>query len=121
MDVDKKKEDYVIWTKIADYRSHGLSNSQISTKLGISADKVYRLSRLTVDEVLRRNNQRYTRVLDLHEKPILTLLIEYPALSIPQIHERLRDSIPLFPRVCEKTLYNYIKYIRNKYNIPQRE
>lgn len=124
MDAEKIKEEYVHWHQIADLRRLGLSRPQIAKKLELPIGRVRRLSKMKVGELLQRRDRprpAYPRRLDSYEESVKSLLTVYPYYSAAQIHERLKESDSFFPCVCEKTVYNYVQYIKKKYNIPQRE
>ncbi|EYA31714.1 hypothetical protein M105_4858 [Bacteroides fragilis str. 1009-4-F  len=82
-----------------------------------------RLSRLNVDELLQHGNRprpSYSCRLDPYEESVKHLLITCPYYSSTQIHEYLKENNPSFPKVCEKTVFNYVKKIRKRYDIPAR-
>src|SRR5574344_493758 len=59
----------------------------------------------------------YIKVLDPYERKVYSWLDEHPDLSASQIHDWLRERYRDLPDVNAKTVYNYVKYIRAKYNI----
>ena len=123
MDAKKITEDYHDWHNIAELRLLGLSRSQIAKKLQLPPGRVMRLSRLNVDELLQHGNRprpSYSCRLDPYEESVQHLLITCPYYSSTQIHEYLKENNPSFPKVCEKTVFNYVKKIRKRYDIPAR-
>lgn len=52
-----------------------------------------------------------------YKRMYIKLLDEYPDLSSSQIHDWLRERYPDLPDVNSKTVYNFVKYVRAKYNI----
>ena len=117
MDAKKITEDYHDWHNIAELRLLGLSRSQIAKKLQLPPGRVMRLSRLNVDELLQHGNRprpSYSCRLDPYEESVKHLLITCPYYSSTQIHEYLKENNPSFPKVCEKTVFNYVKKIRKK-------
>ena len=121
MDAKKITEDYHDWHNIAELRLLGLSRSQIAKKLQLPPGRVMRLSRLNVDELLQHGNRprpSYSCRLDPYEESVKHLLITCPYYSSTQIHEYLKENNPSFPKVCEKTVFNYVKKIRKRYDIP---
>ncbi|MFK1640171.1 hypothetical protein ACIXBU_15005 [Bacteroides fragilis] len=112
MDAKKITEDYQDWHNIAELRLLGLSRSQIAKKLQLPPGRVMRLSRLNVDELLQHGNRprpSYSCRLDPYEESVKHLLITCPYYSSTQIHEYLKENNPSFPKVCEKTVFNYVK------------
>ena len=59
----------------------------------------------------------YIKVLDPYESKVYGWLDEHPDLSASQIHDWLRERHDNLPEVNGKTVYNFVKYIRAKYNI----
>jgi hypothetical protein len=59
----------------------------------------------------------YIKVLDPYESKVYSWLDEHPDLSASQIHDWLRERYQDLPDVNAKTVYNYVKYIRAKYDI----
>lgn len=111
MDAKKITEDYHDWHNIAELRLLGLSRSQIAKKLQLPPGRVMRLSRLNVDELLQHGNRprpSYSCRLDPYEESVKHLLITCPYYSSTQIHEYLKENNPSFPKVCEKTVFNYV-------------
>lgn len=120
MDAKKITEDYHDWHNIAELRLLGLSRSQIAKKLQLPPGRVMRLSRLNVDELLQHGNRprpSYSCRLDPYEESVKHLLITCPYYSSTQIHEYLKENNPSFPKVCEKTVFNYVKKIRKRYDV----
>lgn len=115
-----KKKEYLLWSQIAELRSRGLTVRQISENLAVSLYTVQRLYLLNAEELLQRQNLRriYTRRLDEYEGFITNLLTTYPSLSSAQVHDHLKSNYPHFPYVSEKTVYNYVQYIRKKHHLP---
>ena len=117
MDAKKITEDYHDWHNIAKLRLLGLSRSQIAKKLQLPPGRVMRLSRLNVDELLQHGNRprpSYSCRLDPYEESVKHLLITCPYYSSTQIHEYLKENNPSFPKVCEKTVFNYVKkYVKD--------
>ncbi|MGL4994078.1 MAG: hypothetical protein ACRC6R_08170 [Bacteroidales bacterium] len=75
------------------------------------------------DEFLSSNS--YKRVfnykIDIYEPFIHSRLKSHPYLSSAQIHDRLKEVYDDFPNINPKTVYNYVRRIRCKYNIPKSE
>lgn len=123
MDAEKKKKEFQDWHNIAELRCLGLSLTQIAKQLELPRCRVVRLLRLNLDDLLQSGNRPrppHPCRLDPYEESVKNLLTLYPYYSSAQIHECLKEKDPFFPRVCEKTVFNYVKKIRKRYDIPAR-
>jgi hypothetical protein len=67
---------------------------------------------------LESQGQRYKK-LTPYEEFVKERLGVHPETGAAQMHDWLKEHHPGFPVICEKTIYNYVVYIRQKYNIPQ--
>ena len=77
----------------------------------ISADKR--------EEFFRKQNshREYELKLGKYEEYVRGTLEEYPYISAARMHDWLRECYPDFPRVCDKTVFNFVDRIRRKYGI----
>lgn len=119
----KKKQELILWSKIAELRSKKLTAPQVAQVLRISRHTARRLYNLSEEELLQRQKRRSgrTRLLTAYETFIVSLLEFYPYYTSIQIQERLKVEFSDMPPVCEKTVFNFIKHIRKKYDIPARK
>lgn len=119
----KKKQELILWSKIAELRSKNLTAPQVAQVLRISRHTARRLYNLSEEELLQRQRRRSgrTRLLTAYENFIVSLLEFYPYYTSIQIQERLKVEFSDMPSVCEKTVFNFIKHIRKKYDIPARK
>lgn len=116
MDTAILRKRYILWSNIIDLRSHGINITRTARSLGVSRDTVRHLESLTSDEVLRLSGlSRYK--LHPYEASIVSLLISFPFLSSSRVHDYLKEHHPDFPPVCERTVHNYVQFIRKKHNL----
>lgn len=108
-----------MWYKITDLKSEKLTNPQIATKLGIHRTTVSKYLSMTEDEFKASQacQRTYPSRLDKYEQNVHHQLESCNDLSASQIHDRLKEIFPDFPQVNEKTVYNFVQRVRNKYNI----
>ena len=59
------------------------------------------------------------RSLDSYEGFILEKLTLFPDTSAAQMHDWLKEHHADFPAVSQKTVFNYVQFIRSKHNIPK--
>lgn len=120
MDTEILRKKYTLWSNIVDLRSRGINITRTAHRLGVSRDTVRHLQSLTSDELVRecqtQNGNRYK--LQNYERDILSLLISFPSISSSRVHDHLKEHFSSFPQVCEKTVHNYVQFIRKKYAIP---
>lgn len=100
-------------------------------RLGFSAQKIAGylvLDARTVRKLLRMSEQQYeefllhlserNKILSPYEEFVKEKLIQFPDTSAAQIHDWLLEHHENLPQVGPKTVYNFVMYIRRKYNIP---
>ena len=110
-----------MWYKVTDLKSEKLTNPQIASQLGIHRTTVSKYLSMTEEEFKSSQSHRrtYPSLLDKYEQNVFDYLDLCNDLSASQIHDRLKEVILDFPNVNEKTVYNFVQKVRNKYNIPK--
>ncbi len=100
----------------------GLNVSQIARKLDISRNTVYKYLEMLPEEMHTFDESVKTRrkKLDSCESQILQWLRDYPDLSAAQIHDWLRER-GLHANVCESTVRNFVRNLRERHNIPKHK
>lgn len=114
-------QKFVMWNKVRNLKSSGYTNSQISRKTGLYRGTVARYLSMSESEYLCSNSYRrtYSHKLDRYENFIYDQLASCSDLSSSQVHDRLKEHFAGFPVVSSKTVYNYVLYVREKYNLPK--
>ena len=111
----------VMWYKCRELFHKGLSKSQISRDLGLNRRTVRKYLSMTLEEF--ESSDAYARMyahkLDPYESFVRDSLELHNDLSASQIYDWLRERYTDFPTVSEKTVYNFVEYIRHRYNIPK--
>lgn len=97
-----------MWYKCNEKKELGLTKAQIARELVLDVKTVRKYLRMSYDEL--KSSESYKRM-------YIKLLDEHPDLSSSQIHDWLRERYPDLPDVNSKTVYNFVKYVRAKYNI----
>ena len=117
--LESPERKLVMWYKCNEKKSLGLTKAQIARELGMDVKTVRKYLRMSCDEFKSSESYKrvYIKVLDPYESKVSEWLDEHPDLSSSQIHDWLREHYPDLPDVNSKTVYNYVKYIRAKYNI----
>lgn len=109
----------VMWYKVRELKSKGLNCVQIAHELGLHRQTVMKYDKMPLDEF--QQSQTYEREfkykLEEYEDETREELIRKPYLSCRQIHDHLRERHPDFPDVSEKTVFNFVMRIRDRYRI----
>ena len=101
----------------------GRSTKWISEYFGLNWRTVKRLLSMderTFIEELERGRTR-GKVLDPYEDFVREKLKLYPETPAAQLHDWLKEHHTDFPHVNQKTVFNFVQYIRDKYNIPRSD
>lgn len=101
------------------------------SRLGFSAAKIARhlvMDARTVGRYLSMSEQEYEayrgqvgnrrKLLSDYELFVKQKLLEFQDTSTAQIHDWLKENYPGFPAVSPRTVFNFVMYVRQLYNIP---
>ena len=110
MDAANLTEKYILWSNILDLRSRGINIARTARRLGVSRNTVRHLQSLSLEEVLQHKERHYK--LHAYEQAVASLLTSFPSISSSRIGDYLREHYPNFPHVCEKTVHNYVQFVR---------
>lgn len=110
-----------MYFKIQEMYRDGFSTSQISQYLGINRRTVKKY--LAMDEkeyesFLIKQSER-KKDLEPYESFIKEKLDLFPETSSAQMHDWLKESHQDFPKSSPKTVFNFVNWVRSKYNIPK--
>lgn len=109
----------VMWYKVKELKSKGLHCAQIAHELGLHRHTVEKYVKMSLAEF--QASEAYERdfkyKLDIFEEEVKNELIRAPYLSSRQVHDHLREHHTDFPTVSEKTVFNFVMRIRDKYQI----
>lgn len=109
----------VMWYKVKELKSKGLHCAQIARELGLHRHTVEKYVKMSLEEF--QASEAYERdfkyKLDIFEEEVKNELIRAPYLSSRQVHDHLREHHTDFPTVSEKTVFNFVMRIRDKYQI----
>ena len=117
------KQDFNYWImyhEIHKRKRDGSSIRNICQELGMNFRTAKKYLLMTEDEFfqyLENQNQRYKK-LNSYENFVKSKLDLYPDTSAAQMHDWLKENHPDFPMTCEKTVYNFVMFVRQKYSIP---
>ena len=117
--LESPERKLVMWYKCNEKREKGLTKAQIAREVGLDVKTVRKYLRMSYDEFKSSESYKrmYIKVLDPYESKVSGWLDDHQDLSSSQVHDWLRERYPDLPDVNSKTVYNYVKHIRAKYNI----
>jgi transposase len=98
----------------------GFSRAKVAHYLGIdtrTAKRYLDMSEAEYEHSLHKASKR-TRLLSPYEDFVKGRLTEYPETSTAQIHDWLKEYHQDFPIVCQRTVYNFVMFVRHTHNIP---
>ena len=114
-------DNWMMYHEIHNLKRQGCSKSTIGQALGLSYRTVRKYLNMSEDDYFRfleSQNQRYKR-LTPYEEFVRGKLETFPVTRAAQMHDWLKEHYPDFPLVCPKTVFNFVLFVRQKYNIAQ--
>jgi len=101
------------------------------SRMGFSASKIGRhlvLDSRTVRNLLAMSDQQYeqqllntlerVKILSSYEDFVKDRLTSYPDTTTAQMHDWLKESHSDLPKASIRSVYNFVFFVRQKYNIP---
>src|SRR6266566_280040 len=110
----------MIYQQLQQLHQQGFSIVKISSVTGINWRTVKSYLSMTIDEFhqfIEKKAQRKRGLLP-YESFVKTKLEKYQDTSAAQIHDWLKESFPEFPSTATRTLFDFVMWIRQKYNLP---
>lgn len=120
----KKNSKVFMWYKVNElFNKEKLNKSQIARELEIYRGTVSKYLKMDEQTFLTWCNtpRNLPKKLESYSTYVKNTLEELPYLSASQIEDRLKENFPDSPLVDSKTVYNFVKSIRDKYDIPKVE
>ena len=98
---------------------NGMTPPQIASSLELDTRTVKKLLAMSEQDYLDFQQQLSTRTKKLapYEEYIKYRLENCPKASTGQVHSWLKGHYTDFPRVSIKSVYNFVSYVRNKYQL----
>jgi transposase len=99
----------------------GYSISKINDLLGLHRNTIRKylsMREADYEALLIRQGER-RKELDSYEEFVRERLRLFPETSAAQMHDWLKEHHSSFPKVNPKTIFNFVHWIRDKYNIPK--
>ena len=116
----KTKEGWKMYIDIWRLKERGFSNTKIANMLGISRPTVIKYLNMdaTEFEKERITQQQRRKKPDIYREEIITWIKQYPSMTAAQVFDWLEEKYRNLP-FNEVTLRNYVRSIREDYNIPK--
>lgn len=112
---------WIMYHQIHYMRREGCSILKIAKELVIdprTIKKYLKMNEEDYENFLLQQKGRY-KVLSPYEWFIKEKLGQFPETGAAQMHDWLKEHYPDFPKVNQKTVYNFVMWVRQKYNIPK--
>lgn len=116
---EKDLNNWIMYHEIHKLNRMGFSASRIARFLGIdcrTVRKYLQMSQEQYEEHLLRSDRK--KILSPYADFVAGNLREYPETSTAQIHDWLKEHHADLPEVSPRTVFNFVMFIRQKYNIP---
>jgi transposase len=99
---------------------NGFSNAKIAHYLVLDARTVKRMLSMTEEqyELQLLSAQSRTKILSPYEPFVLQKLETFHDTPAAQMHDWLKEHYPDLEKVSTRTVFNFVMYVRQKYNIP---
>lgn len=119
------KKDFNYWMmyhEIHRLNRSGWSIRKISEYLVLNFRTVSNYLSMSEDEFFKHLEKQAKRLrkLNRYEEFVKLKLELHPETPSAQMHDWLKEYYNDFPGVCPKTVFNFVLYVRQKYNIPRQ-
>ena len=116
---EKDLNNWIMYHEIHKINRLGFSASRIARFLSMDPRTVRKYLQMTesqYEEHLLRSDRK--KILSPYEGFVAENLGLFPETSTAQIHDWLKEHHPDLPEVSPRTVFNFVMFIRQKYNIP---
>jgi transposase len=112
---------WIMYHEIHNRKRAGYKAAQISRDLGLDKRTVRKYLSMSEEEYLDfiHSQKNRERLLDPYEDFVKTRLESCEDASTAQVHDWLKEHYDGFIEVNEKTVFNFVLYVRSKYGIPK--
>lgn len=112
-----------MWYKVKELFDTGLNISQIRKEIGLDRGTIRRYRNMdeqSYHEWIKRPRHLPKKLSEYHSF-IRKRLEDQPYLSSAQIEDKLKEHFPALPVVHSKTIYNFVRSIREQYDLPKNK
>ena len=119
--MNKLMDLLIMFHEIHKLKREGFSDAWIARHLVLNRRTVKKYLNMSEEEYLsfKDSGQPRKKRLDPYEDFIRMRLEECPNASAAQLHDWLKEDFKYFIEVNEKTVFNFVLTVRNKYDIPK--
>lgn len=112
---------WIMYHEVHRMRREGYSISKINDLLGLHRSTIRKYLAMSEDayEALLIRQSERSKELDSYEGFVKDRLKLYPETSAAQMYDWLKEHHSSLPNVNPKTIFNFVHWVRNKYNIPK--
>jgi len=110
----------IMYHQIQKMFTDGWSITRISDFLGNNRRTTSKYVKMSEDEFLafQETQSNRQKILDPYEGFVKIKLEQYPDTPAAQMHDWLKEHYDHFPKVSQKTVYNFVMWVRQRHNIP---
>ncbi|MFW5758894.1 MAG: IS21 family transposase [bacterium] len=111
----------IMYHEIHKLSRNGWSKSRIASFLVINRRTVNKYLQMDEEDYIKYLDKQKTRKKKLqdYEAFVKIKLEKYPDTSSAQMHDWLKEHYEYFPNVSERTVFNFVQWIRQEHNIPK--
>lgn len=113
--------NWIMYHEIIKLDSYGFSKRKIADYLGMNWRTVSRYLKMDpgeFEEFLSKPLPR-NKILSPYKDFVLGRLKLFPATSAAQVFDWLKETYPDLPPVTERTVYNFVMFLRMEHNLPK--
>lgn len=116
----KDLNNWIMYHELQKFKRLGFSNAKIAQYLVIDERTISKYLNMSEEEYEQYLLLTYERkkLLTPYETFVANRLNLYQDTSAAQMHDWLKESHDGFPMVSPRTVYNFVIFVRQKYNIP---
>jgi len=117
---NKDLNHWIMYHEINRLSRLGFSVAKIAHHLVMDARTVAKYLTMSEQEyeAYRIDSGNRSKILSDYEPFVRKKLTEFHDTSTAQIHDWLKECYPDFPQVSPRTVFNFVMYVRQLYNIP---
>ncbi len=117
---NKNFNNWIMYYEINKLQRLGLSTLKIGRYVGLDArtvNKYLQMSEQDYEQYLLLGGER-NKVLSPYEDFVKGKLSQFQDTSSAQIHDWLKEHHPDLPNISQRSVYNFVMFVRQKHNIP---
>ena len=111
----------IMYHEIHRFKREGFSPAWIGKELVLDRRTVKKYLAMNEEEFLEFKHNQLIRkkLLDPYEDYVRSRLEDYPEATAAQVHDWLKEHFDNLANVNEKTVFNFVLFVRDKFSIPK--